>query len=87
MNRITGIHLRDEAHRFAITFHRSLRSKEQTKSELDFIKGIGPKTKSDLLKHFKSTKKVKEATIQDLRAIVGSSKAQLIYTYIQQKEA
>lgn len=79
-------HLRDEAHRFAITFHRSLRSKGQTKSELDEIIGIGPKTKESLLKHFRSIKKIKAASLEDLELVVPKSKAKIIYDYIQKKE-
>ena len=70
--------LRDEAHRFGITFHRSLRSKQQTESELDAIKGIGEVTKQTLLKHFKSVKRIKEAPFEHLQVHVGAGKAQLI---------
>ncbi len=70
--------LRDEAHRFGITFHRSLRSKQQTLSELDQIKGIGEVTKQTLLKQFKSVKRIKEATFEQLQEHVGTSKAQCI---------
>ena len=70
--------LRDEAHRFGITFHRSLRSKQQTVSELDQIKGIGEVTKQTLLKQFKSVKRIKEATFEQLQVHVGTSKAQCI---------
>jgi excinuclease ABC subunit C len=71
-------HLRDEAHRFGITFHRDLRSKGQVKSELDTIKGIGPKTASTLLRHFKSVKRVREASLQEVAAVVGMAKAQIV---------
>jgi len=74
-------HLRDEAHRFGITFHRQLRSKGQIHSELDEIKDIGPVTKKKLLLTFKSTRKIKEATLEELAAVVGNSKARLIYDY------
>jgi excinuclease ABC subunit C len=70
--------LRDEAHRFGITFHRSLRSKQQTVSELDNIKGIGEVTKQALLKHFKSVKRIKEASFIQLKAQIGANKAQCI---------
>jgi excinuclease ABC subunit C len=70
--------LRDEAHRFGITFHRDLRSKGQVKSELDTIKGIGPKTASTLLRHFKSVKRVREASLQEVAAVVGMAKAQIV---------
>lgn len=71
-------HLRDEAHRFGITHHRNRRSKTQTVSELDGIKGIGPKTVETLLKHFKSVKRVREASLEDIAAIIGLSKAQTV---------
>lgn len=74
-------HLRDEAHRFGITFHRNQRSRTQTKSELDEIKGIGKTAKEALLKKFKSTKRVKEATQEELEEIVGKHKASLIKEY------
>ncbi|MTI33327.1 excinuclease ABC subunit UvrC [Xanthovirga aplysinae] len=67
--------LRDEAHRFAITFHRDKRSKASIQSELDTIGGIGPKTVDKLLKTFKSIKKIKEASLEDLSAVVGKDKA------------
>ena len=73
--------LQDEVHRFAITFHRDKRSKHQLQSELDEIKGIGPKTKDTLLKELKSVKRIKESDIQILTEIVGSNKAQIIYDY------
>jgi len=71
-------HLRDEAHRFGITFHRNKRSKGQTKSALDEIKGIGEKTKTALLKEFKSVKRIQEASLEELSAIVGEAKAKNI---------
>ena len=70
--------MQDEVHRFAITFHRDKRSKNQSRSELDEIKGIGEKTKETLLKHFKSVKRIKEATVDDLAAVVGVAKARLL---------
>lgn len=70
--------MQDEVHRFAITFHRDKRSKNQNRSELDEIKGIGEKTKETLLKHFKSVKRIKEATVDDLAAVVGVAKARLL---------
>ena len=73
--------IQDEVHRFAISFHRDKRSKHQLHSELDDIKGIGSKSKEQLLKHFKTVKKVKEAYIQTLTDIIGGSKAVLIYNY------
>lgn len=71
-------HLRDEAHRFGITFHRNQRSKGQTVSALDQIKGIGEKTKTALLKEFKSVKRIKEASLEELTAVVGEAKAKNI---------
>lgn len=71
-------HLRDEAHRFGITHHRDRRSKSQTVSELDTIKGIGEVTKTALLKEFRSVKRISEATEDALAAVVGKAKAKLI---------
>jgi len=73
--------IQDEVHRFAITFHREKRSKHQITSELDQIKGIGPKTKESLLKHFKSVKRIKEVTMEQLTEVIGSQKAGIIRTY------
>ena len=70
--------IQDEVHRFAITFHRDKRSKRQISSELDNIKGIGEKTKQLLLNHFKSVKRIKEASVEELVAVVGKSKAEII---------
>ena len=70
--------IQDEVHRFAITFHRDKRSKRQVASALDNIKGIGEKTKAALLKEFKSVKRIKEATIEEVSAIIGESKAKII---------
>ncbi len=71
--------IQDEVHRFAITFHRDKRSKRQVASELDDIKGIGEKSKQLLLNHFKSVKRIKEAGIDELIAVVGKSKAEIVY--------
>lgn len=71
--------IQDEVHRFAITFHRDKRSKRQTASELDTIKGIGEKSKSALLKEFKSVKRIREATLEQLSNIIGESKAKIIF--------
>lgn len=73
--------LRDEAHRFAITFHRKRRSNSQIHSELDDIQGIGDKTKQLLLKQFKSLKRIREASQPDLEAVVGKARAQRIIEY------
>lgn len=73
--------MQDEVHRFAITFHRDKRSKSQTASELDNIPGIGEKTKNELIKHFKSVKRIKTAKLDDLIAIAGNNRASIIYKY------
>lgn len=74
--------LRDEAHRFGITFHRSLRSKRQTKSELTSIKGIGEATAKKLLQHFKSVARIKKASEEDLAAVIGKSAAKKVSTHL-----
>lgn len=73
--------IQDEVHRFAITFHRKKRSKHQLHSELDDIKGIGPKTKEALLKQFKSVKRIKESDSQSIIEVVGTAKGQIIYDH------
>ena len=70
--------IQDEVHRFAITFHRDKRSKRQTASALDTIKGIGPKTKDALLAHFKSVKRIKAASLEELEALIGNAKAKAV---------
>ncbi len=75
--------LRNEAHRFGITFHRDKRSKEALDSALESIPGIGEKTILELLKHFKSTKRISEAGFDDLEKVVGVSRAKLIVEYFQ----
>lgn len=75
--------LRNEAHRFGINFHRDKRSSEMTKSELDQIKGIGPRTKEILLKHFGSVDKIKEAPPEELKKIVGRSKESVLTRYFK----
>ena len=70
--------LRDEAHRFGITHHRLRRSKSQISSQLDSIKGIGPVTAKTLMRHFKSLKRIKEASPEELEAVVGKAKAQIL---------
>ena len=70
--------IRNEAHRFAISFHRNKRSKSFIKSKLDTIKGIGIKSKTTLLNHFKTIDKIKSADIEELEKIVGKQKAKLI---------
>ena len=71
--------LRNEAHRFGITFHRNKRSSEALNTELESIVGIGDKTVVELLKHFRSLKRVKEATLEELAPVIGLSKANIIY--------
>lgn len=71
--------MQNEVHRFAISFHRDKRSKRQTASELDTIAGIGPATKQALLKQFKSVKRVKEATLPELQALLGTTRGEKIY--------
>lgn len=73
--------MRDEAHRFGITHHRDRRSKGQTVSELDSIKGVGAATKTALIKHFKSVKRIKESTLEDIVAVVGKAKANIVYSH------
>lgn len=75
--------MRDEAHRFGITFHRKKRSQEATHSVFDDIPGIGEKTKTALLTTFKSLKRVKESSLEELAAVVGKSKAQKISVFLQ----
>lgn len=79
--------IQDEVHRYAITFHRDKRSKRQTASELDEIKGIGTKSKEILLKTFKSLKRIREASEEELAACIGASKAQLIKNHFIEKES
>lgn len=76
--------MQDEVHRFAITFHKDKRSKGQVKSELDSIKGIGEKTKVVLLRRFKSLKRIREATFEELKAVVGEAKAKALQAGLNQ---
>jgi len=78
--------MRDEAHRFGITHHRNLRSKNQIKSELDNIKGVGEKTKMLLLNKFKSIKKIKEASFNEISEVLGNSKAKIIKEYFENQK-
>ncbi len=73
--------IQDEVHRFAIAFHRDKRSKSQVASELDVIKGIGEQTKTNLIKHFRSVKRIRNASLEELAAVIGKSKASNIYNY------
>ena len=77
--------IQDEVHRFAIEFHRNKRSKRALQSELDNIKGIGPKTRDELLNSLKSVKKIRETSLDSLSAIIGPSKAQIIFDYFHQR--
>ncbi|MCQ2244636.1 MAG: excinuclease ABC subunit UvrC [Bacteroidaceae bacterium] len=78
--------LQDEVHRYAITFHRDKRSKRALHSEIDDIPGIGPKTKEQLLKSFKSLKRIKEATEAELAAVIGASKAKNLHAFFHVKQ-
>ena len=73
--------IQEEVHRFAIIFHRDKRSKSQTASELDKIPGIGEKTKDELIRHFKSLKRVKSANLDELIKIIGTNRASIIYNH------
>ena len=75
--------IRDEVHRFGITHHRKRRAKKSIASELDQIPGIGPKTKDQLLSHFKSVKKIKEATLEELTELLGPAKAEILRKYFE----
>lgn len=74
-------HIQDEVHRYAITFHRDKRSKHALHSELDDIKGIGPKTKEQLLKALKSVKRIKDADLETLTEIIKEAKAKIIFNH------
>ena len=76
--------LQDEVHRFAITFHREKRSKHALHSELDDIKGIGPKTRDELLNALKSVKRIRVAELTTLEEIIGASKAEIVYQHFHQ---
>lgn len=78
--------IQDEVHRYAISFHRDKRSKHALHSELDDIKGIGPKAKEALLSKFKSVKKVKEASIETLTEVLGPHKAEILVKYFTEKD-
>ena len=78
--------LRDEAHRFSLTFHRKKRSKAQVGSELDSINGIGKETKKKLLVHFKSIKRLKESDKEEIIKLIGKSKGKIIWDWINNKD-
>lgn len=82
----TLMHIRDEAHRFGITFHRQLREKPLTKSELRQIKGIGDKSEVQLIRYFKSVENIKNASIAELATAVGLKKAEIVYAYFHNQE-
>ena len=77
--------IQDEVHRFAITFHRDKRSKHALHSELEDIKGVGPKTRDALLKELKSVKRIKEATEPQLASIIGQAKATIVFQHFHNK--
>ena len=77
--------LQDEVHRFAITFHREKRSKRALHSELDSIKGIGPKTRDGLLNALKSVKRIREASEEELAAVIGAAKAHVVYQHFHEE--
>lgn len=79
--------MQDEVHRFAITFHRQKRSKRALKSELDGLKGIGPKTKTLLLSKLGSVKRIKSATLSELQQIIGAKKGENLYSQLHEQEA
>ena len=75
--------IQEETHRFAVTYHRQLRSKRLRKSELDGIPGIGPKRKTDLLKHFRSIKGIKNATLLELKRVLPADAALAVYNHFK----
>ena len=77
--------IQDEVHRFAISFHKQRRSKSQTDSELDQIPGIGEKTKTELLKAFKSLKRLREAKLEDIQKICGTNRGSIVYEHFHGK--
>ncbi len=79
-------HLRNEAHRFGITFHRQKRSKAALETELDDIPGVGEKTAIALLKHFRSVKRIKESKLLELQEVIGISKGRIVYNFYQDQD-
>jgi excinuclease ABC subunit C len=79
--------IRDEAHRFAITFHRQKRSKTQLVTSLEGFEGIGKKTAEKLLRHFKSVKKINDAPLEEIEKVVGRKKAEQLKGLKKEKEA
>ncbi|MBC7902723.1 MAG: excinuclease ABC subunit C [Gemmatimonadaceae bacterium] len=78
--------IRDEVHRFGITFHRNQRSRGTFKNELEDIRGIGKSTADSLLKHFRSVNRVREASVEQISEVVGLTRAKVVYFYFHQKE-
>lgn len=76
--------IRDEAHRFAITFHRNVRSKKSFNTQLENIKGVGEQTTNKLLKHFKTLSRIKEAPLNDLENLIGKDKAKIVHAALHQ---
>ena len=79
--------IRDEAHRFAITFHRQVRSKKALNSQLTEIEGIGELTAQKLLKEFKSVKKIQQASEEDIAAVIGTAKAKALLAALEKNKA
>ena len=79
--------MQEEVHRFAITFHRDKRSKTQIASELDTLEGVGEKTKTDLINHFKSIKRIKEASLEELEKIIAKNRAVIIYKHFRKESS
>ena len=75
-------HLRNEAHRFGITHHRNKRSKGALENKLTKIEGIGEGTATKLLKHFKSVKRISEASLEDIESVIGKAKAALVKAHV-----
>jgi excinuclease ABC subunit C len=78
--------IRDEVHRFGITFHRNQRSKGSIKNELEQIKGISETTSGLLLKRFKSIKQIKEKTIEEMTEVIGAARSKLVYAHFHPVE-
>ena len=78
--------IQDEVHRFAIAFHRDKRSKSQTASELDSVIGVGEKSKTELLRSFKSLKRIKGASLSELEGVIGKSRAKLVFDHFHSAE-
>ena len=79
------MHIRDEAHRFGITFHRNKRSKRQVQTELGSIRGVGPATEAKLLRHFKSVKRLSAASLEEIASVVGTKTAQAVFNHFERQ--